>query len=117
MPKVHCKAYVMLSMLLVCMIATMVIECQMHTTGSAHEHATPSRHHHGHDASGAIARVIPCLLAILPFVALLIIFTYFWFHSTPIIWHDVTLAFPLFIPPRDAACALLDSRAALCPAW
>ena len=102
-PKVHRKAYVMLAMLLVCMTATMVIECQVHTPGSAHEHAIPSRPHHSHDASGHTARVMPCMTAVLPFAAWLIIFTYFWFHITPVVWHYVTPAFPLFIPPRNAA--------------
>ena len=65
---------VMLAMLLVCMTATMIIECQVHTTGSAHEHAMPSRPHHSHDASGYTADVMPCMMAVLSFVALLIIF-------------------------------------------
>ena len=104
MPKVHRKVYVVLTMLLVCMTATMVIECQVHTTGSTHEHALPGGHHHSHDASGHTARVGPCLSAILPFVALLILLTYFRFHITPVMRHYVTPAFPLFIPPRNAAC-------------
>jgi hypothetical protein len=108
MPKVHRKAYMMLAMLLVCMTATMVIECQVHTTGSAHVQATPTRPH-SHDASGHTARAVPCLLAILPCVALLIIFTYFWCSITPVIWHDVIVAFPLFIPPRNAVRSLLAS--------
>ena len=108
MPKVHRQAYVILAMLLVCMTATTVIECQVHTTGSTHEHAMPSRHH-SHDTSGHTARVGACLLAILPVVALLIILTSFWFHITPVMWHYVAPAFPLFIPPRNAACELLAS--------
>lgn len=104
LPKVHRKTYAILAMLLVCVTATMVIECQVHTTGSAHEHAMPSRHYHSHDASGHTARVLPCMIAVLPSVALLTIFTYFWFHATPMMWHYVTPAFPLFIPPRNAAC-------------
>lgn len=116
-PKTHRKAYVVLAMLLVCMTAIMVIECQVHTAKSIHEYAMPSRHHHSHDTSGHAARVGPCLLAILPFVVLLIILTYFWFHVTPVIWHYVIPPFPLFIPPRNAACELLALRAELCPAW
>ena len=108
MPKVHRQAYIRLALLLVCMTATMVIECQVHTTGSAHEQATPSRHH-SHDASGHTARVVPCLLAILPFLLLLIIFTYFWCHIAGVIWHQVIVAFPLFLPPRNAARLLLAS--------
>jgi hypothetical protein len=104
LPKVHRKAYVILAMLLVCMTVTMVIECQVHTTGSAHEHATPIRHHHSHDASGHSAGVMPCMMALLPLVALLTIFTYFGFHTTPVMWHYVTRVFPLFKPPRNAAC-------------
>ena len=41
MPKVHRRASIMLALLLVCMTATMVIECQVHPMGSAHEQATP----------------------------------------------------------------------------
>jgi hypothetical protein len=108
MPKVHRRASIMLALLLVCMTATMVIECQVHPMGSAHEQATPSRHH-SHDASGHTARVAPCLLAILPFVALLIIFIYVWCPLTPVIRHHVIVAFPLFIPPRNAARLLLAS--------
>ena len=102
MPKIHRKAYVMLAMLLICMIATVGIECQVHITESAHEHAMPSSHHHSHDASGHTATVMPCMMAVLPFVALLIIFTYSWFPGIPLVWHYVTPAFPLFIPPRNA---------------
>jgi len=47
---------------------------------------------------------MPCMVAMLSFVALLTIFTYFWFHIIPMMWHSVTPAFPLFIPPRNAAC-------------
>ena len=108
MPKVHRQASMMLAMLLVCMTATMVIECQVHTTGSAHEQATPSRHH-SHDASGHTARIVPCLLAILPFVTLLIIFAYVWCYITAVIWRYVIAAFPLFIPPRNAVRVLLAS--------
>jgi hypothetical protein len=104
MSKVRRKAYVMLAMLLVCMTATMIIECQVHTSESAHEHAMPGRHHHGHDASGHNARAMHCMMAVLPFVAVLIIFTYSWFPITSVMWHYVTPAFPLFIPPRNAAC-------------
>jgi hypothetical protein len=43
------------------------------------------------------------MVAVLPCVALLIIFTYSWFPPTPLVWHYVTPAFPLFIPPRNAA--------------
>ena len=103
MPKAHRKVYIILTMLLVCMTATMVIECQVHTTGSAHEHAMPSRHH-SHDASGHSAKVSSCLLAILPFVALLILLTYFWFHITPVMRHYVTLLFHCSYLPRNAAC-------------
>jgi hypothetical protein len=103
LPKVHRKAYAILAMLLVCITATMVIECQVHTTGFAHEYATPDRHHHSHDASGQSAGVMPCMTALLPFVALLIIFTYSWFHTTPVMCHCVIPVFPLFIPPRNAA--------------
>ena len=110
MSKVHRQASIMLALLLVCMTATMVIECQVHTTGSAHEQATPSRHH-SHDASGHTAVVVPCLLAILPCVALLIIFTHFWCSIIPVIWYYVIVAFPLFIPPRNAARSL---RASAC---
>ena len=108
MSKVHRQVYIILAMLLVCMTATMVIECQVHTTGSAHEQTTPSRHH-SHDASGHTARIVPCLLAILPFVTLLIIFTYGRCYITPVIWHYVIAAFPLFIPPRNAVRLLLAS--------
>jgi hypothetical protein len=100
---VHRKAYVILAMLLVCMTATMVIECQVHTTESAHEHATPIGHHHSHDASGHTAGAIPCLLAVLPLGAWLTIFAYFGFYTTPLRWHCAVSAFPLFIPPRNAA--------------
>ena len=113
MLKVHRKASMMLAMLLVCMTATMVIECQVHPMGAAHEQATPSRHH-SHDASGHTARVVPCLLAILPFVALLIIFIYVWCPLTPVRGHHVIVASPLFIPPRNAARAL-PQRAELSP--
>ena len=99
----------MLTMLLVCMTAIMVIECQVHTTGSINEHGMPNSHHHSHDASGHTVRVSPCVEAILPVVALLIILTPCWFHITPVMWHYVTHDFPLFIPPRSAACELLAS--------
>ena len=104
LPKVHRKAYIILAMLLVCMTTTMVIKCQVHITEATHERATPSRHHHSHDASGHTAGVVPCIIAVLPFVAWLTIFTYFWLHITPVMWHYITPAFPLFIPPRNAAC-------------
>jgi H+/Cl- antiporter ClcA len=108
MSKVHRNAYIMLAVLLACMTAIMAIDCQVHATEVAHEQATTSRHH-SHDASGHTARVVPCLLAILPFVALLLIFTYVWCHIAGVIWHQVIVAFPLFIPPRHAARSLLAS--------
>ena len=108
MSKVHRQAHVILAMLLVCITAITVIECQVHTAESTHEHTMPSRHH-SHDASGHTAMIGPCLLAILPFVALPIICTYLWFYSPSVLRHYVTLVFSLFIPPRRAACALLAS--------
>jgi hypothetical protein len=103
MPKIHRKAYSLLALLLVCMTAIMVIECQVHTPGSAHEHAMPGKSHHSHDASGQTARLTPCIMAVLPWWALSIIFAYFWFRITPVTRHYVALVFPLFIPPRHAA--------------
>lgn len=103
LPIVHCKAYTVLAVLLACMTIVMVIECQIHTPGSAHEYAAPGRHHHSNDASGHTAGVVPCIVAVLPLVAWLTIFTYFWLHITPVMQHYVTPAFSLFIPPRNTA--------------
>jgi hypothetical protein len=99
----------MLTLLLVCMTAIMVIACQVHTSGSAHEHAIPSSHPGSHNASRQSAGVMPCMIAVLPGVALCIIFTYFWFPLTLVTWHYVTLVFLPFIPPRHTTCALLAS--------
>ncbi len=109
LPIVHRKAYVMLALLLVCVTALMVMECQVHTTGSAH--ATPSGHHHSHDASGHTAGAIPCLLAVLPLGVSLLVFASLWFYTTLGVLHGTSPVFPLFIPPRNAARA---SRTSSC---
>ena len=118
LPIVHRKAYAILALLLVCVTATMVIECQMHTTVSVHAHATPTGHHHSHDASGHTAGAMPCLLAVLPLGISLIVFTYMWFHSTLRVLHHTSPIFPLFIPPRNAARVSRTSsrRSVLCVA-
>lgn len=103
LPIVHRKAYAMLVMLLVCITATMLIECQVHTAVFTHGHATPAGHHHSHATSGYMAGAVPCLLAVLPIGGSLIIFVYFRFHITLLVLYYAALAFPLFIPPRNAA--------------
>jgi hypothetical protein len=106
---VHRKAYAILALLLVCMTVTMVIECQVHTAVSAHEHAIPSGQHHSHHASGYTAGAMPCLHAVLPSGVMLIVFAYMWFHITRLVWHCTSPVFPLFIPPRNAASSLLTA--------
>jgi hypothetical protein len=99
LPIVHRKAYAMLAMLLVCMTVTLVMECQVHTAVSAHGHATPAGHH----PSGYTAGAVPCLLAVLPLGVSLIVFVYFRFYTTLLVWHYAAPAFPLFRPPRNVA--------------
>lgn len=103
LPSVHRKTYAILALLLVCMTATMVIECQVHTAVSAHEQAMPSGQHHSHHTSGYTAGAMPCLLAVLPSGVALIVFVSMWFHITLRMLYSTSLVFPLFIPPRHAA--------------
>jgi hypothetical protein len=112
----HRKAYTVLALLLVCMTAIMVMECQVHTSGAAHEHATPSHHHHSHDASRSTAGAVPCLLAVLPLGVEFGVFIYVWFRITLRMLHGTSPVFPLFIPPRSALRASRTSsrRSVLC---
>ena len=104
-------------MLLVCMTATMVIECQVHTTGSAHEQAMPSRHH-SHDASGHSARVMP-----LPAGDIAICGLVHHLHILLVPYHarDVALCHPCFptvhtSPQRCSLVACLSALSCACVA-
>jgi hypothetical protein len=90
------KTYTMLALALICMIGAALIVCQVHTAPSEPEIA----HHHSHSSSGHTVGTFACLLAVLPFVALLIVFTSLWFSPIPGVLHYTSPIFPLFIPPR-----------------
>ena len=100
------KTFAILAMLLVCMMAAALLECQVHAESSMdehaaqHEHAAPKGHHH---TSMSIMGHIACLIAVLPTAMFLV-----WFA---IAWHLVSFwcirvtpyALLPFIPPRTAA--------------
>jgi hypothetical protein len=98
-PIVHRKTYAMLALLLACVTALMVIECQVHIAVSAH--MTPTGHHHNDDASGDITGAIPCLLAVLPSGVSYLMFTAVWWSLPRRMVHSISPAFSLFIPPRN----------------
>lgn len=94
------KTYTILALALICMIGAALIACQVHATPSESAHTAPMTHHHGHSAAGHTVATFACLLAVLPFVVLLIVFTALWFSPIPRVLHYISPIFPLFIPPR-----------------
>jgi len=95
------NTYPMLALALVCMISAALIQCQVHAAPSEPEQTTTIGHHHSHSASGHMGGTFACLLAVLPFVALLIVFTSLRFSPTPAMLYYISPIFPLFIPPRN----------------
>jgi len=93
LPIVHRTTYAILSLLLVCMTATVVIACQVHTTLAAPEQAIPGAPHHSPQASGYTVRAMPCVLAVLPSGVLLMVCTYTWFQVARRLLHGTIPAF------------------------
>ena len=96
----HGKTCAILTIALICMIGAALVECQVHAAPSEPEHTAPIGHHDSHSPAGHTGGTFACLLAVLPFVAWLIVFVSLRFSPTPMMLYNTSPALPLFIPPR-----------------
>jgi hypothetical protein len=99
------KTFAILAMLLVCLLAAALLECQVHAESSVdehatqHEHAAPRGHHH---TPRGITGHTACLIAVLPTAMFLVWFAFVWLHVS--LWRIRITPHPVlpFIPPRPA---------------
>jgi hypothetical protein len=101
------KTFAILVMLLVCMMAAALLECQVHAESSMdahavqHEHAAPRGHHH--HPSMSLTGHMACLIAVLPTVMFLVWFAIAWLLVSFWCVRVTPHALLPFIPPRTAA--------------
>jgi uncharacterized membrane protein len=101
------KTFTILVMLLVCMMAAALLECQVHAESSMDEHAAQHEHaaprgNHRHP-SMSLTGHMACLIAVLPTVMFLVWFAIAWLHVSFWCVRVTPHALLPFIPPRTAA--------------
>jgi hypothetical protein len=101
------KTFSILAMLLVCIMAAALLECQVHAGSSADEHAAQHEHaapkgHHDH-TSMSLTGHMACLIAVLPTGIFLVWFAIAWLHVSFWCVRITPHALLPFIPPRTAA--------------
>ncbi len=78
------KTFSILAMLLVCIMAAALLECQVHAGVSVDEHAAQHEHAasrgHHHHTSLSLTGHMACLIAVLPTAIFLVWFAIAWLH-------------------------------------
>ena len=101
------KTFSILAMLLVCIMAAALLECQVHAGVSVDEHAAQHEHAasrgHHHHTSLSLTGHMACLIAVLPTVMFLVWFAIVWLHVSFWCVRATPHALLPFIPPRTAA--------------
>src|SRR5207244_3584696 len=92
------KTFSILAMLLVCIMAAALLECQVHAGVSVDEHAASRGHHH--HTSLSLTGHMACLIAVLPRVMFLVWFAIVWLHVSFWCVRATPHALLPFIPPR-----------------